>query len=157
MRHRVAKKTLNRTSAHRSALIKNLSEALIAHGHIETTIDKAKFVKPYVEKLVTTAKKAEGTSSIELFNTVKYLRTKLYTDGVIKKLLEEVAPLFKNRAGGYTRLVRTGNRDGDNAVKARLEFVEAKKKHTKETEKSKLVAKTRGKKVKVEETKDEQK
>ena len=164
MRHRVAKKTLNRTSAHRSSLIRNLSEALITHGTIETTIDKAKFVKPYVEKLVTKAKKADGAEKVELFNLVKYLRTRLYTEVVIRKLVEEVAPLFQTRNGGYTRIVRTGNRDGDNAVKARVEFVETKNKQTKESEKSKLVAKTKGKKslaektaTKVEESKDEQK
>lgn len=164
MRHRVAKKTLNRTSEHRASLIRNLSEGLITHGKIETTIDKAKFVKPYVEKLVTRAKKAQGAEKIELFNTIKYLRTRLHTEVVIKKLVEEVAPLFKNRDGGYTRIVRTGNRDGDNAVTARVEFVESKKKQTKESEKSKLVAKTKGKKdtkvvstKKVKESKDEQK
>ena len=157
MKHRVAKKTLNRTSAHRSALIKNLSEALIAHGTIETTLDKAKFVKPYVEKLVTKAKKAEKAEKVEMFNLIKYFRTRLYTESVISKLLNEIAPMFKNRAGGYTRIVRTGNRDGDNAMKARIEFVESKKSQSKESQKSKLVAKTSGKKVKVEETKDEQK
>ena len=155
MKHRVAKKTLNRTSEHRASLIRNLSEALITHGTIETTIDKAKFVKPYVEKLVTRAKKAENAEKIELFNTVKYLRTRLHTENAIRRLLEEVAPLFKGRDGGYTRIVKTGNRDGDNAMKARVEFVESKKKQTKQSEKSKLLSKTKVKKV--EESKDEQK
>ena len=158
MRHRIAKKTLNRTSAHRSALIRNLSEALINHGSIETTVDKAKFVKPYIEKLVTEAKKSDGSDKIEVFNTIKYLRTKLYTKSTIKKLLEEIAPVFKNRNGGYTRITKTGNRDGDNATKARIEFVETKRKTvTKEDEKASLVAKTKGKKVKSKEVKDEQK
>ena len=77
MRHRIAKKTLNRTSAHRSALAKNLSEQIITHGKIVTTIDKAKFVKPYVEKLITKAKNTNTQDKIEKFNLVKYLRTKL--------------------------------------------------------------------------------
>jgi len=162
MRHRIAKKTLNRTSEHRAALIKNLSEALIINGKIETTIDKAKFVKPYVEKLITRAKKAQDAKNIELFNTVKYFRTKLHTENAIRKLLEEVAPLFLAREGGYTRITMTGNRDGDNAMKARLELVESAKKATKEDEKSKLIAKAKGKKATVakpavKETKDEQK
>jgi len=160
MKHRVAKKTLNRTSAHRSALIRNLSEALIQHGRIETTVDKAKFVKPYVEKLITKAKKVDTKDKVGIFTTVKYLRTKLYTENIRRKLLEEVGPMFANRNGGYTRIVKIGNRDGDNAMKARIELVEVKKKAiTKTDEKAKLVAKTKGKKaeVKVEEKKDEQK
>ena len=123
MRHRIAKKTLNRTSAHRSSLAKNLSEQIIMHGKIVTTIDKAKFVKPYVEKLITKAKNTNTQDKIEKFNLVKYLRTKLFTEKTIKLLIEEVAPQYKQRNGGYTKIVRTGNRNGDNAVTARIELV----------------------------------
>jgi large subunit ribosomal protein L17 len=154
MRHNVKTKTLNRTSAHRNALLKNLSESLIIHGKIETTIDKAKYVRPYVEKLITKAKNAQGTDKVTLFNAVKYLKTKLITNTVIEKLLTEIAPKFSKTNGGYTRIVRTGNRDGDNAVKARIEIIETKT-SKKVSEKDKLVAKAKGKKVKVEETTNE--
>jgi len=154
MRHNVKTKSLNRTSAHRDALLKNLSESLITHGKIETTIDKAKYVRPYVEKLITKAKAAQNQDKITMFNAVKYLKTKLITENVIKKLLTEIAPKFVKTNGGYTRIVRTGNRDGDNAVTARIELIETKI-SKKVSEKDKLVAKTKGKKVKVEENTNE--
>jgi len=121
MRHRVAKKKLGRTTSHRVALIKNLATSLIMGEKIETTLAKAKFVKPYIEKLITRVKH-DST-----YNTVRYLNTKLQTEESIKKLMSDVAPRFTNRPGGYTRLVRTKIRDGDNAVLARIEFVEKKK------------------------------
>lgn len=142
MRHRIAKKTLNRTSAHRASLIKNLSEQIIVHGKIETTIDKAKFVKPYIEKLITKSKNTDTTDKLKKFNLVKYLKTKLFTDEAIKKLIVEVAPSYKDRQGGYTKIVRTGNRDGDNAIKARIELVTNE---TKMSDKEKLVAKATNK------------
>lgn len=121
MRHRVAKKKLGRTTSHRVALIKNLATSLIMGEKVETTLAKAKFVKPYIEKLITRVKH-DST-----YNTVRYLNTKLATEESIKKLMADVAPRFTNRPGGYTRLVRTKIRDGDNAVLARIEFVEKKK------------------------------
>lgn len=153
MRHRVKTKTLNRTSEHRHALLKNLSESLIKHGKIETTIDKAKYVRPYIEKLITKVKGLNKEDKLNMFNAVKYLKTKLITEEVINKLINEVAPKFTKRNGGYTRIIKTGNRPGDNAMKARIELLEDKK--TKTSEKAKLVAKAKGKKVKVEETTNE--
>lgn len=153
MRHNVKTKTLNRTSEHRHALLKNLSESLIKHGKIETTIDKAKYVRPYIEKLITKVKGLSQEDKLGVFNAVKYLKTKLITDEVISKLVHEVAPKFTKRNGGYTRIIKTGNRPGDNAMKARIELLEDKK--TKTSEKAKLVAKAKGKKVKVEENTNE--
>jgi large subunit ribosomal protein L17 len=121
MRHRVVKVKLNRSRGHRKALLKNMSASLIEHERIETTLPKAKSLRPYVEKLVTRAKVGSD------FNTLRYLRRKLFSEEVIKKLVEEIAPKFKNRKGGYTRIVRVRNRDGDNTVMAVLEFVGEKK------------------------------
>lgn len=130
MRHRVARKILGRDSAHRASLLKNLATSLVVAGKIETTLAKAKFVKPYVEKLVTKAKAGAN------FNNVKYLKTKLTTDEAVRAILEKVAPEFADRNGGYTRIVRTRNRDGDNSTMARLEFVTKVKAQAATTEKA---------------------
>lgn len=124
MRHRVVKKTLGRDKEHRRALYANLSESLITHGKINTTLAKAKAVRPYVEKLVTKAiKSCKSKDKIVTFNTVKNLRKQLYSESVIKRLIEEVAPKYVGRPGGYTRIIKTGERDGDKAPMARIEFV----------------------------------
>jgi large subunit ribosomal protein L17 len=118
MRHRVVGKRLGRNCAHRKALLRNLSDALIMHGSIETTLAKAKYLRPYVERLVT---KAKSDSS---FSSVRQVNRKLVTKAASKKLFSEIAPRFVKRSGGYTRVVKLGNRVGDNAPMARLEFVE---------------------------------
>jgi large subunit ribosomal protein L17 len=146
MRHRVAKVKLNRDMAHRKALLKNMSASLIEHEKIETTLIKAKSLRPYVEKLVTKAKRGSD------FNTLRYLRKKLFSEDAIKKLVDDIAPKFKGRKGGYTRIVRVRNRDGDNSVMAVIEFVQVKqsKKDKPESEK----AETKPKVEKKEPTKD---
>lgn len=117
MRHRVDKKKLNRTTSHRKALLRNLSTSLVEHSHVETTLAKAKFVRAYVEKLITLAKK-ETTST-----TVKAAKAKLYTDSAVRRLFSELGPTYKNRIGGYTRIVKLGFRAGDRAPMARIELV----------------------------------
>ncbi len=117
MKHRVVRNILGRDSEHRVSLLRNLATSLITHGKIETTLAKAKFVKPYVEKLITKAK--AGST----FNNVKYLKTKLTTDEAIRLILEKVAPSFAERNGGYTRIVRTRLRVGDNSIMSRIELV----------------------------------
>ncbi len=118
MRHRVVTKTLGRDSAHRKALLRNLSDSLVMHESVTTTLAKAKYVRPYIEKLISKAKKGSD------FVTVKYVRNRLVTEKAARKLFEKVAPLFAKRPGGYTRIVKTGTRDGDNSLMARIEFVE---------------------------------
>ena len=131
MRHRVVKKTLGRDKEHRRALYSNLSQSLITHGKVNTTLAKAKAVRPYVEKLITKAIKAnKSKNKLVTFNTVKNLRKYLYSEDVIRKLIEEVAPKYANRPGGYTRIVKTGERDGDKAPMARIELVKEKKEST---------------------------
>jgi len=137
MRHRVNKKTLNRTKDQRKALITGMASDLIQNGNINTTLAKAKVLRPYVEKLVTKAIKAnKSKDKISKFNTVKMLRKKLRSELAISILLEKVAPNFEQRPGGYTRIVKTGNREGDNAKTARIEFIENAERKTKVKEKN---------------------
>lgn len=118
MRHRVSKKKLSRTKDHRKALLRNLSRSLILDGKVETTLAKAKFVKPYVEKLVTKAKKDKSIRNINLVNS------KLDSTDASRKLFDEIVSKTSGRPGGYTRIIKLGFRAGDKAPMARLEWVE---------------------------------
>ncbi|HPD73769.1 MAG TPA: 50S ribosomal protein L17 [bacterium] len=145
MRHRVVKKKLNRDMDHRKSLALNLSSQIIENGKINTTLAKAKWVKPKIEKLITKAIKAhKSDDKIFKFNTVKALRKSLRSEEVIKKLMEEIAPKFLERAGGYTKIIKTGNRDGDNSLTARIELVSSLE-ETKEKLKKKAVKKNEDK------------
>ncbi len=116
MRHRHGYKKLGRTSSHRKALLKNLAIALIINGKIETTVAKAKTLRSYIEKLITKAKKGDFNAHREVF---AYLQDKEAT----KKLLNEIAPNYETRNGGYTRIVRTRIRRGDATPMAFIELV----------------------------------
>lgn len=116
MQHRVSERRLKRDKDHRKALLRNLSDSLFTHGAITTTETKAKFVKPYAEKLITRAKD-------KTYTNIKLVKAKLTTDIAARKLFEEIAPQFSGRPGGYTRIVKLGFRDGDSAPMARLELV----------------------------------
>lgn len=122
MRHRVKTKTLSRDTDHRRALLKNLASSLVLNKKIVTTTAKAKFVKPYIEKLIT---KAKGGAN---YNNVRYMRTKLIGEDTIKEILTEIGPKFASRNGGYTRIVKLANRGGDNAPMARIELLADKAK-----------------------------
>lgn len=117
MRHKHGYRKLGRTSAHRKALLKNLSIALIEHGRIETGIFKAKELQSYIEKLVTIARNAD-------FNTHRSIFAALQDKKATKKLITEVSPKFSNRNGGYTRIQRSGIRKGDASTMAIIEFVD---------------------------------
>ena len=119
MRHRYNKKRLNRDSAHRISLLKNLSSELIMHESIETTLSKAKFFRSYLEKLVTKARN-------KTYPNVSYIKS-ILGDEASRKLFDDIAPRFKDRNGGYTRILKSGVRGGDAAKMARIEFVEKKK------------------------------
>ncbi|WP_187647488.1 50S ribosomal protein L17 [Nitrosophilus labii] len=116
MRHKHGYRKLGRTSSHRKALLKNLAIALIMNGKIETTVAKAKTLRSYIEKLITKAKKGDFNAHREVF---AYLQDKEAT----KKLVNEIAPNYQNREGGYTRIVRTRIRRGDAAPMAFIELV----------------------------------
>jgi large subunit ribosomal protein L17 len=117
MRHRVGGRKLQRTSSHRVALFRNQAAALIKHEQITTTLAKAKELRPYVEKLVTLAKKG-GLSNRRLAHA------RLMDDTQLVKLFEELATRYATRQGGYTRIVKAGIRASDAAPMAIIEFVD---------------------------------
>ena len=117
MRHQRSGKKLGRDSAHRKALYANLTASLIEHGRIRTTETKAKAVRPIAEKIVTLGR--EGTIHARR-QVLAYIRSQEVTH----TLFSEVAPRFKDRPGGYTRIVKLGPRQGDSAPMAYLEFVD---------------------------------
>jgi large subunit ribosomal protein L17 len=117
MRHRVGGRKLQRTSAHRLALFRNMSAALIKHEQITTTTAKAKELRPYVEKLITLAKKG-GLSNRRLAHA------RLLDDTQLKKLFDVIAERYKDRNGGYTRVIKAGIRASDAAPMAIIEFVD---------------------------------
>ena len=117
MRHARSGKKLGRDSAHRRALYQNLACSLIEHGRIRTTEAKAKAVKPYAEKIITLGRRGDLHARRQ---ATAFLRSR----DVVHKLFAEVAPLFKDRPGGYTRIVKLGPRPGDSAEMAYLELVD---------------------------------
>ena len=117
MRHRVGHRKLQRTSAHRTALFRNMAAALIKHEQITTTTAKAKELRPYVEKLVTLAKKG-GLSNRRLAHS------RLLDDAQLVKLFDVIAPRYDAREGGYCRIVKAGIRMSDAAPISIIEFVD---------------------------------
>ena len=117
MRHRVGHRKLQRTSSHRAALFRNMSAALIKHEQITTTVAKAKELRPYVEKLITLAKKG-GLSNRRL------AQSRLMDDTQLHKLFDVLALRYADREGGYTRVVKAGIRMSDAAPIAIIEFVD---------------------------------
>jgi large subunit ribosomal protein L17 len=117
VRHARAGKKLGRDSAHRKALYSNLAGALIEHGRIKTTVTKAKAVKPYAEQMITLGRRGDLHARRQ---ATAFLRSR----DVVHKLFADVAPLFKDRPGGYTRIVKLGPRPGDAAEMAYLELVD---------------------------------
>ena len=117
MRHRVGGRKLQRTSAHRAALFRNMSAALIKHEQITTTLAKAKELRPYVEKLITLAKKG-GLSNRRLAHA------RLLDDAQLQKLFDTLAARYASRNGGYTRVIKAGIRASDASPMAVIEFVD---------------------------------
>src|SRR5436305_4663232 len=117
MRHARTGKKLGRDSAHRKALYSNLAGALIEHGRIKTTVTKAKAVKPIAEQMITLGRCGDLHARRQ---ATAFLRSR----DVVHKLFADVAPLFKDRPGGYTRIVKLGPRAGDAAEMAYLELVD---------------------------------
>ena len=125
MRHRNAHRKLGRTSSHRTALLRNQAEALLRHERIETTVPKAKELRPYVERLITIAKrgvKANDPKGASLSARRLVMRDVL-NETVVTKLFDELAPRFMDRAGGYTRILKLGHRRGDAAEIAQIELI----------------------------------
>lgn len=117
MRHGMSGRKLGRKSAHRTAMFANLAQALIKHEQISTTLPKAKDLRPIVEKMVTLAKRGDLHARRQLIST---LRDKI----LVGKLIDTLAPRYKERHGGYTRVLKAGFRHGDMAPMAIIEFVD---------------------------------
>ena len=117
MRHRLGQRKLNRTSAHRIAMLRNMAAALIKHEQITTTTAKAKELRPYIEKLITLAKKG-GLSNRRL------AQSRLMDDAQLAKLFDVLAKRYAKRDGGYTRVIKAGIRASDAAPIAIIEFVD---------------------------------
>src|SRR4051812_25597909 len=124
MRHRVAHRKLGRVTEHRIAMLRNQASALIAHEHIQTTVARAKELRPFVERIISVAKRSlkagEGNHQVVARRAVA---EDLPDRDVVKKLFETIAPRFADRPGGYTRLLRLGYRRGDSAEIAAVELI----------------------------------
>ncbi|GGA00882.1 50S ribosomal protein L17 [Blastomonas marina] len=117
MRHGISQRKLSRKSGHRKALFRNMAAALIKHEQITTTLPKAKELRPYVEKLITLAKRG-GLSNRRL------AQARLLDETQLKKLFDVLADRYSDREGGYTRIVKAGYRASDAAQLAIIEFVD---------------------------------
>src|SRR5258707_14831332 len=125
MRHRVAHRKLGRVTEHRIALLPNQATALLRYEHLTTTVPKAKELRPFVERLITVAKRglAGGNSKGHTLNARRLVMQDLQDREVVIKLFDTIAPRFETRPGGYTRLLRVGFRKGDSAEVAQGELV----------------------------------
>ena len=125
MRHRVAHRKLGRVTEHRIAMLRNQATNLLRHEHLTTTVPKAKELRPFVERLITIAKRglANGTANAKELNARRLVMRDVQDREIVTKLFDTIAPRFAERAGGYTRLLRIGNRRGDNAEVAQVELV----------------------------------
>ena len=117
MYHGRAKRRFNRTHEHRKAMFANMSQALIKHEQITTTLPKAKDLRPVVEKLVTLGKRGDLHARRQAIAQIKDV-------ALVKKLFDVLGPRYKTRNGGYTRIMKAGFRYGDNAAMAVIEFVD---------------------------------
>jgi large subunit ribosomal protein L17 len=125
MRHRVGHRKLGRVTEHRIALLRNQASALLTHEHITTTVPKAKELRPFVEKLITTAKRgvrAADPKGVTL-SARRLVMRHVVDEDVVAKLFDQLAPRFMERPGGYTRILKLGHRRGDGAETALIELV----------------------------------
>jgi large subunit ribosomal protein L17 len=125
MRHNVGYRKLGRVTEHRIALLRNQAIALLRHEKIETTMPKAKELRPFVERLITIAKRgvAAGDANGKALHARRLVLAELPDKAVVGKLFETLAPRFAERPGGYTRILRVGFRRGDAAEIAHVELV----------------------------------
>ena len=117
MRHKLGLRKLNRTSAHRLAMLRNMMNSLLRHEAIKTKLPKAKELRRVVEPMITLAKEPTVANKRLAFN-------RLRDREIVVKLFNEIGPMFKDRKGGYTRILKMGYRVGDNAPLAYVELVQ---------------------------------
>jgi large subunit ribosomal protein L17 len=124
MRHRVAHRKLGRVTEHRIAMLRNQATALLRHEHLTTTVPRAKELRPFVERLITIAKRGvAGGENGHALTARRQVMHDLQDREVVAKLFDSLAPRFASRPGGYTRLLRIGYRRGDSAEVAQVELV----------------------------------
>ena len=116
MRHRNANRKLSRNSSHRRSMLRNMVTDLLDHGRLMTTLPKAKEVRPLAEKMITLGKR-------DNLHARRQLQSFLLRDGVAKKVFDSIAPRFSDRNGGYSRIIKLGNRKGDGADLAIIELL----------------------------------
>jgi large subunit ribosomal protein L17 len=125
MRHRVAHRKLGRVTEHRVAMLRNQAQALLRHERIETTVPRAKELRPFVERIITIAKRglAAGAGDGRAVTARRLVHRDIADKAVVSKLFDTIAPRFAERPGGYTRILRLGARRGDAAEVAQVELV----------------------------------
>ena len=116
MRHRKKGRKLQRTASHRRAMLRNLATSLFRHERIETTTAKAKELRPYAERLITLARRGD-------LHARRLVARKIQDREVLGKLFDEISPRYAERPGGYTRILKLGNRKGDSAEISLIELV----------------------------------
>ena len=138
MRHRVGQRKLGRVTEHRIAMLRNQAEALIRHERLETTMPKAKELRPFVERIITIAKRglAGGAANGKSLHARRLVLRDIQNRDVVAKLFDTIAPRFEARPGGYTRILRLGYRRGDSAEVAQIELVGSEYDPNAETEKT---------------------
>lgn len=117
MRHKNSYRKLGRESSHRRAMLRNMATSFLEHGKIHTTLPKAKELRPIVEKLITLGKRGD-------LHARRQVESYLFGETAGKRVFSDLAPRFKERQGGYTRIVRFGERFGDGAAMCKLELVD---------------------------------
>jgi large subunit ribosomal protein L17 len=128
MRHRVSHRKLGRVTEHRIAMLRNQASALLKYEHIETTMPKAKELRPFVERIITIAKRglaagADNAANARTLHARRLVLRDIQDRDVVSKLFDTIAPRFEARPGGYTRILRLGYRRGDSAEVAQIELV----------------------------------
>jgi large subunit ribosomal protein L17 len=128
MRHRVAHRKLGRVTEHRISMLRNQATALLRYEHLTTTVARAKELRPFVERIITVAKRGlangNGTNgAVKVLNARRLVMQDLQDREIVTKLFDTLAPRFASRAGGYTRLMRAGYRKGDSAEIAQVELI----------------------------------
>ena len=149
MRHRVGQRKLGRVTEHRIAMLRNQAERLIRYERIETTMPKAKELRPFVERIITIAKRglSGGNANGQALHARRLVLRDIQNREVVSKLFDTIAPRFEARPGGYTRILRLGYRRGDSAEVAQIELVGSEFNPNAETEKAAAAEKPQAKGV----------
>jgi large subunit ribosomal protein L17 len=149
MRHRVSHRKLGRVTEHRIAMLRNQAQALLRHERIETTVPRAKELRPFVERIITIAKRgiAGGDANGRGLHARRLVLRDIHDRDVVAKLFDTLAPRFEARPGGYTRILRLGYRRGDSAEIAQIELVGSEYNPNAEAEQREKVQKSKPKGV----------